>query len=225
MSDPHEQEALYQEQLRQEQLRQEQLQQEQLRQEQLHQEQLRQEQLRQEQARQEQLRRQQLQNADPMARMMGMFEQLMSSVRQTVNQQQQLIERFSSQAAQPPPNPEQIIDSLAGNIKDFRYDADSSVTFASWYSRYDDLFAQDAARLQDDAKVRLLLRKLGLSEHDRYVSFILPSAPKDFTFAETVSTLKSLFGAKESVVSRRYRCLQIAKQPTECYIALWIRNQ
>uniref|UniRef100_A0A1Q3EU21 RNA-directed DNA polymerase n=1 Tax=Culex tarsalis TaxID=7177 RepID=A0A1Q3EU21_CULTA len=209
MSDPDPQ-LLYQEQLRQEALRQEQL-----RQEQQHQEQLRQEQLRQEQLRQQQLQ----QNPDAMIRMMGMFEQLVNSVQQTVNQQQELMQRFSTTAAQPPPNPEQIIDSLAGNIKDFRYDADSSVTFAAWYSRYDDLFAQDAARLQDDAKVRLLLRKLGLPEHDRYVSFILPRVPKDFCFADTVATLKSLFGAKESVVSRRYRCLQISKQPTEDHVS------
>ncbi|XP_039449423.1 uncharacterized protein K02A2.6-like [Culex pipiens pallens] len=230
---------LYQEQLRQERLRQEQLQQEQLRQEQLQQEQLRQEQLRQEQLRQEQLQeqrrqeqlqqeqlrqeqlrqQQQLQNPDPMIRMMGMFEQLVASVQQTVQQQQQFMKRFSRSATQPPLNPEQIIDSLAGNIKDFRYDADNSVTFAAWYSRYDDLFAQDAARLQDDAKVRLLLRKLGLPEHERYVSFILPAVPKDFSFADTVDTLKSLFGAKESVVSRRYRCLQISKQPTEDHVS------
>ncbi|XP_038116710.1 uncharacterized protein K02A2.6-like [Culex quinquefasciatus] len=218
------QEQLRQEQLQQEQLRQEQLRQEQLRQEQLQeqrrQEQLQQEQLRQEQLRQEQLRQQQqLQNPDPMIRMMGMFEQLVASVQQTVQQQQQFMERFSRSATQPPLNPEQIIDSLAGNIKDFRYDADNSVTFAAWYSRYDDLFAQDAARLQDDAKVRLLLRKLGLPEHERYVSFILPAVPKDFSFADTVDTLKSLFGAKESVVSRRYRCLQISKQPTEDHVS------
>ena len=117
------------------------------------------------------------------------------------------------------PSPEQILDSLAGNIKEFRYDADSNVTFAAWYARYDDLFEKDAARLDDPAKVRLLLRKLGTSEHERYVSFILPRTPKEHTFADTVAKLKSLFGTKESVISRRYRTLQIAKQPTEDHIA------
>ncbi|XP_055523196.1 uncharacterized protein K02A2.6-like [Wyeomyia smithii] len=118
-----------------------------------------------------------------------------------------------------PPNPEQILDSLASNIKEFRYDADNIVTFGAWYSRYDDLFAKDAARLEDEAKVRLLLRKLGLAEHERYVSFILPKLPKDYSFDETVEKLKNLFGAKESVISRRYRYLQIARNQSEDHIA------
>ncbi|XP_065086307.1 uncharacterized protein LOC135708238 [Ochlerotatus camptorhynchus] len=38
------------------------------------------------------------------------------------------------------------------------------------------------------------------------------------SFEETVSKLTSLFGAPESVISRRYRCLQISKQPGEDYV-------
>lgn len=107
---------------------------------------------------------------------------------------------------QVPPNPEAILDSLANNVKEFRYDPESSVTFSAWYKRYEDLFEKDASRLDESVKVRLLMRKLGMSEHERYVSFILPKAPKDFSFAETVKKLNSLFGASESVISRRYRC-------------------
>ncbi|XP_065084909.1 uncharacterized protein K02A2.6-like [Ochlerotatus camptorhynchus] len=47
---------------------------------------------------------------------------------------------------------------------------------------------------------------------------ILPKTPKDLSFEETVSKLTSLFGASESVISRRYRCLQILKQPREDYV-------
>lgn len=118
-----------------------------------------------------------------------------------------------------PTHPEQILDSLASNIIEFRYDPDSNVTFEAWYTRYDGLFSKDAARLNDEAKVRLLLRKLGPSEHDRYVSYILPKHPKDINFENTVSKLKSLFGTPESVISKRYRCLQVTKQPTEDYKA------
>ncbi|XP_065076498.1 uncharacterized protein K02A2.6-like [Ochlerotatus camptorhynchus] len=64
--------------------------------------------------------------------------------------------------------PEIILDSLANNIKEFRYEPEGSVTFAAWYARYDDLFEKDAARLDDEAKVRLLMRKLGAAEHERY---------------------------------------------------------
>ncbi|XP_058449093.1 uncharacterized protein K02A2.6-like [Malaya genurostris] len=67
------------------------------------------------------------------------------------------------------------------------------------------------------------MRKLGLAEHERYVSYILPKLPKEFSFVQTVNKLKSLFGAKESVISRRYRCLQITKNPTEDHVAFACR--
>ncbi|XP_062557959.1 uncharacterized protein K02A2.6-like [Armigeres subalbatus] len=130
---------------------------------------------------------------------------------------------MSSIRVQIPPNPEIILDSLANNIKEFLYEPESSITFAAWYARYDDLFEKDTARLDDEAKVRLLMRKLGAVEHERYVSFILPKVPKVYTFDETVQKLKTLSGAIESVVSKRYRCFQTAKQSNEDFISFACR--
>ncbi|XP_058446711.1 uncharacterized protein K02A2.6-like [Malaya genurostris] len=62
------------------------------------------------------------------------------------------------------------------------------------------------------------MRKLGSAEHERYVSYILPKSPKDYKFSDTVEKLKILFGAAESVISKRYRCLQVTKQPTDDYV-------
>ncbi|XP_058456872.1 uncharacterized protein K02A2.6-like [Malaya genurostris] len=98
---------------------------------------------------------------------------LMTQVLQQQQNSQQSQENFIRQVvsevhAGAAPSPEQILDSLAGNITEFRYDADSSITFAAWFTRYDELFEKDAARLDDQAKVRLLLRKLGTSEHERH---------------------------------------------------------
>ncbi|XP_055542990.1 uncharacterized protein K02A2.6-like [Wyeomyia smithii] len=143
---------------------------------------------------------------------------------QSEERQQALFHNIASSInVQVPPNPEQILDSLAGIIKEFHYEAESNLTFAGWYSRYDDLFEKDASLLDDEAKVRLLLRKMGAMEHERYVSFILPKLPKDFSLSQTVEKLKGLFGAKESVISRRYRCLQVSKNPTEDHIAFACR--
>ncbi|XP_050093846.1 uncharacterized protein LOC126576581 [Anopheles aquasalis] len=100
---------------------------------------------------------------------------------------------------------------------EFRYDADSDITFASWFSRYEDLFLKDAERLDDGAKERLLLRKLGQQEHERYVSFIMPKHARDLRFNETVETLKSLFSNKETLLSKRYK-IQLEKNPSEDYI-------
>ncbi|XP_055623649.1 uncharacterized protein K02A2.6-like [Toxorhynchites rutilus septentrionalis] len=140
--------------------------------------------------------------------MLQFLQQMQQSLQQQMQQQFQ---------AQVPTNPEQILDSLASNIIEFRYDPDQHITFAGWYVRYQDLFAKDAVRLDDEAKVRLLLRKLGPSEHERYTSYILPKSPNEVKFDDTVSKLKSLFGIPESVISKRYRCLQVTKQATEDY--------
>ena len=42
----------------------------------------------------------------------------------------------------------------------------------------------------DDGKLRLLLRKLGSAEHDRYSNYFLTNHPRDYNFAETVEILK-----------------------------------
>ncbi|XP_058127724.1 uncharacterized protein LOC131291229 [Anopheles ziemanni] len=95
--------------------------------------------------------------------------------------------------------PEFLIDSLAKHVTEFRYDPEERVSFATWYGRFEDLFEKDAAKLPEDAKVRLLLRKLGVAEHaERYNSYILPKKACDYGFAETVVRLKALFGTAES---------------------------
>ncbi|XP_055622033.1 uncharacterized protein K02A2.6-like [Toxorhynchites rutilus septentrionalis] len=108
-------------------------------------------------------------------------------------------------------------------MSSINFDPENHCTFAAWYARYEDLFAEDAHRLDDDAKVRLLLRRLGTNEHYRYVSYILPSTPKDFTFDVTVQKLTALFGTTESMVKKRYSTLTIAKTPTEDYVTFACR--
>lgn len=56
-------------------------------------------------------------------------------------------------------------------------------------------------------------------DHERYQSFILPKAARDYTFAETVDKLKALFGAMVSTFRRRYNCLQTTKEDGEDYLA------
>lgn len=114
---------------------------------------------------------------------------------------------------------EQIIDALANHVKEFRYNPDDRVLFAGWFTRYGSLFEEDAKQLDDAARVRLLLRKLGMVEHERYVSHILPSKPGDFDFASTVDKLKKLFGSPCSEMERRYKCLNLVKTKQEDFVA------
>lgn len=49
-----------------------------------------------------------------------------------------------------------LIESLANTMTEFAYDLESKLTFENWYNRYTDLFTDDAKKLDDKAKVRLL---------------------------------------------------------------------
>ena len=121
-----------------------------------------------------------------MMQMLQMTQQLMQQQQQQMQQPQQQIQqlqqilsqmlRQSQNAAQSsqtfsrqavaPNNPELIIDALSSSITEFRYEAESDVTLATWYAQYVDLFAQ-----------------LSSAEHARYASFILPSVPSDIPLA------------------------------------------
>lgn len=114
---------------------------------------------------------------------------------------------------------ELILDSLATNITEFVYDGEKGCSFDAWFSRYADLFEKDAGQLKDDAKVRLLLRKLNPAAHERYTSFILPKLSKEFSFEETIAKLKTIFGTPVSIFHRRYQCLQTTKDENEDYIS------
>nr|XP_040226826.2 uncharacterized protein K02A2.6-like [Anopheles coluzzii] len=168
----------------------------------------------------------------------AVLHQTLHLLQQQLKQQQQLISQMLQQQQTAPPaqlqpaqqyqpagpsNPELILDALPNSIAEFRYEAESGVSFEAWFTRYEDLFAKDASRLGDEAKVRLLVRKLGTPEHARYISYILPRSPRDLSFEETVDKLTALFGCRESLLSKRYRCLQICKKRTEDLIAFSCR--
>ncbi|VDP73403.1 unnamed protein product [Schistosoma curassoni] len=65
-----------------------------------------------------------------------------------------------------PTNTAPSVDGIANSFFEFHYDPESNVTFDMWFRRYEDLFKLDFANQDDAWKVRLLLRKLGLSELD-----------------------------------------------------------
>ncbi|XP_058127718.1 uncharacterized protein LOC131269390 [Anopheles coustani] len=139
-----------------------------------------------------------------MLQMLSVLQQQMAHQQQQMAQQQQLINEFFKQGTL--------------NQK-FRYEKEIGITFKNWYSRYTDLFQKDAARIDDPAKVRLLLRKLGAAKHDWYLSFIMPSRPSDFSLEDTVVKLTALFDTEESLLSRRFKCLQLTKKPTEDHLS------
>ncbi|CAH8498716.1 unnamed protein product, partial [Dicrocoelium dendriticum] len=86
------------------------------------------------------------------------------------------------------------VDAVTASITEFIFDEPNGVTFESWFKKYEDIFRIELEAQDDAWKVRLLLRKLGAVEHERYTNFVLPKNPRDFRFDETVTILKTIFG-------------------------------
>ncbi|BHF69110.1 hypothetical protein SprV_0301215200 [Sparganum proliferum] len=108
----------------------------------------------------------------------------------------------------------QSVDQIDGDITD----PQAHITFDSWYKRYEDLFSVDLAARDDAWKVRLLLRKLGPAEHERYANFILPKNPREVTFKDTVQTLSQIFGEQSFPFNTRFQCPQLCKRDSDDFI-------
>ncbi|BHF61136.1 hypothetical protein SprV_0100410700 [Sparganum proliferum] len=110
------------------------------------------------------------------------------------------------------------VDHIVGSITEFLYDPQAHITFDSWYKRYEDMFSVDLTAQDDAWKFRLLLRKLGRAEHERYANFILPKNPREVTFKDTVQTLSQIFGDQSSLFNTRFQCLQLCKRDSDDFI-------
>lgn len=104
-----------------------------------------------------------------------------------------------------------LFESVFNVITEFTYNLENDSTFENWFSRFEELFSNEK-KLDDNAKVRLLLLKLDTSAHKTYVNYILPDKQTDYTFVQTVATLKEIFGRQETEFSRRYDCLNTTKR-------------
>ncbi|XP_055633709.1 uncharacterized protein K02A2.6-like [Toxorhynchites rutilus septentrionalis] len=143
------------------------------------------------------------------------FRNAILRLTELVASQQEQIQLLNRTGQANQPGSEKIIESLATGIEDFYYDPDGGVFFNAWFARYEDIFKVDGKNLDDPAKVRLLLRKIGTKFHERYVNSILPKYPRDFGLDDTVKNLKKLFGRQTSLFNDRYRCLQYVKNEAD----------
>ncbi|XP_055715125.1 uncharacterized protein K02A2.6-like [Phlebotomus papatasi] len=111
--------------------------------------------------------------------------------------------------------PELTIEALAPSIKEFSFDPEKGTTFDKWYCLYEDIFKEDAKALSEAARVRLLLRKLSPNCHAGYVNSLLPRAPRDLNYEQTVEALNKLYGSRESLFHIRWKCLQMQKDEAD----------
>ena len=67
-------------------------------------------------------------------------------------------------------------------------------------------------------KVRLLLRKLGTTEHNRFLDFILPKKTTDLDFSETIKLLSELFEPNISFFHKCWKCLNTVKDNQQDFL-------
>lgn len=137
-----------------------------------------------------------------------------------LQQQMKLMELLTQQmsTASVKSNDQLSVDAICNSITVFSFDPASNVTFNTWFKRYEDIFHIDLAKQDDSWKVRTLLHKLGTTEHDKYVNFILPKVARDFTFDETIKTLTQMFGETTSLFNIRFQCMNLQKKNSEDFV-------
>ena len=67
-------------------------------------------------------------------------------------------------------------------------------------------------------KVRILLRKLGTVEHNKFVDYILSKKTCELGFSETVKLLSELFSSKTSLFQKWWKCLNLTKRDSDDYL-------
>ncbi|XP_058448841.1 uncharacterized protein LOC131428818 [Malaya genurostris] len=136
-----------------------------------------------------------------------------------IMENQQLAQKTLLEQLVRPKDNEFLMEALSNTITEFSYDPQNGVVFDKWYARHEEVFTKGGEKLNDAEKVRLLLQKMSSVNHDRYVNLILPKTSREVPFAETVATLKEMFGHQTSVFFRRYQCLQTAKRVAEDFVS------
>ncbi|XP_065092789.1 uncharacterized protein K02A2.6-like [Ochlerotatus camptorhynchus] len=141
------------------------------------------------------------------------LEQMSRLMEAQANAQKALLEQLVK-----PKDTEFLMEALSKTLPEFSYDPQNGVVFDKWYARHQEVFSKGGAALEEADRVRLLLQKLNSMDHDRYVNFILPRTPREITFADTVETLKEMFGHQTSVFFRRFQCLQTRKRDADDFV-------
>ena len=102
-------------------------------------------------------------------------------------------------------------------IDTFKHEPENGLTFEAYFRRFEDTFNIDCSQWADAKKSRLLLRKLGQAEHEKFVDYILPKKTNELTFDETIKLLMELYGTKASLFHKRWVCLNLKRTEDQDY--------
>lgn len=106
---------------------------------------------------------------------------------------------------------------LSDRMEKFTFDAEENKTFDKWYTRYQVIFETNAATMTAPERVSMLCEKLASGDYEKFANTILPLTVATIEFNTAVTTLKRIFGRKESLFALRYQCLKLEKEDIEDY--------
>ena len=88
--------------------------------------------------------------------------------------------------------------TMYSTIETFEYVPKNDKTFDAFYRWHEDVFNENSKEWSNEKKVRLLLRKLGTTEHSRFVDFILK---------KTTNKQKQWIGSSQKQLNYYLNCL------------------
>ncbi|KAK5974422.1 hypothetical protein GCK32_020332, partial [Trichostrongylus colubriformis] len=159
---------------------------------------------------------------DP-ATVLSVFKELIEEQRNLASTMMKMINR-APQRDQGAGKPEEqvtlpnVMAALSNRIEKFIFDPDADMS-SKWFSRYKEVFSEDAKQLTESNKVRLLCVKLDSVTFEKYQRHVLPRDVSQIGFDETVEALKQLFDHKTSLFTTRYQCLKLEKSDAEDYLS------
>ncbi|EYC24344.1 hypothetical protein Y032_0014g2450 [Ancylostoma ceylanicum] len=156
---------------------------------------------------------------DPQA-MMSMFRDMMREERKEMMEMffKHLAGQGQGSATSEVASVPSLMSALSNRIDKFVFDPDTDMCFTRWYSRYKEVFVEDAKQLSESARVRLLCEKMDSNTFEKYQRHVLPKEVTSISFEESVETLKQLFDVKASEFTTRYQCLKLEKGDSEDYL-------
>ena len=108
--------------------------------------------------------------------------------------------------------------TISNSTETFECVPENDKTFEAFYRRYEDIFNVDCEQWPIDRKVRLLLRKLGTTEHNRFLDFILPKKTTYLDFSETIKLLSELFGSNKTLFYKCWKCQNTVKDNQQDFL-------
>lgn len=145
------------------------------------------------------------------------FQAIIELMRQQQEEHQEQMRTLLEQLATRQPAGSSLHKDLSNRMEKFNYCAEDNATFERWYARYQVILETDAATMNTAARVNLITEKLSSVDYAKFADTILPLTIATIPFVDAVTTLKRLFGRKESQFSLRYKCLKTTKGSSESY--------